>query len=617
MKKNILIISDELIPIKGNVATGGGIRAWGIGEGLRSRGHKVCYAIPQKNLIGMVNIPAHIRRYSFSGYTLLNIIDEASPDVIICQHWLTADYLPHVEIPVVIDLAVPLILEGVFKDWNVNEISIKKINALQKGDFFICANERQRTYYLPWLMMAGVDLKNSPIGNIDIVPISMPPAAPRRQIVKEPLFIYSGVFWPWQNPDMALMTVLSGINKYKKGYLKIIGGKFPLDYESRVNYKIPLNKAANNGRVIRQEAIPFNNLINEYCNASCAVDVMNKNIEREHASPVRTMIYLWCGLPVIIGDYMTISPLIEEYKAGWVVNPDNKKMISKVAESIIKNPEITEERSRGAVRLIKERFNWEDTIEPLERFIRLPFKKKKKGRGIVSISTAHGFMEDGIALRKEGKIKEAIENFKKAIEIHSSIEGLHLELGIAYREMRDINNALKAFEMEEKLYPGKAAVYHNRGFTYKRVHKYKEALKEFSKAVNIDPKAEWVHYDMGITYREMGDIESAIKGIEMEERLYPAKVVVLYNLYSAYEEIGKRKSAMEGFNKILKRKGVSSDFKAGCYFHLGMIYAEDNKTGEAIRFFEACLKLIPEHKKAAEYLKQLKVKSEELRVVNV
>src|SRR3989338_1012627 len=607
MKKNILLISDELIPIKGNAATGGGIRTWGIGEGLKSRGHKVCYAIPQKNLIGMVNIPAHIRRYSFSEDTLSKIIDEVSPDVIICQHWLAADYLPPVEIPVVIDLAVPLILEGIFKDWNANEISIKKIKALQKGDFFICANERQRTYYLPWLMMAGVDLKKSAIGNIDVVPISMPPVAPQRQIAKELIFIYSGVFWPWQNPDVALMTVLSGINKYKKGYLKIIGGKFPLDYESRVNYKIPLNKAANNGRIIRQEAIPFDNLINEYCNASCAVDVMNKNIEREHASPVRTMVYLWCGLPVIICDYMTISPLIEEYKAGWVVSPDNKKIISKVAESIIKNPEITEERSRGAVRLIKERFNWEDTIEPLDRFLRLPFKKRKKGSGIVSIATAHGFMEEGIALRKKGKIKEAIENYKRAVEIYSSIEGLHLELGIAYREMGDINNALKAFEREEKLYPGKAAVNHNRGLTYKGVHKYKETLKEFNNAININPKAEWVHYDMGITYREMGDIESAIEEIEMEERLYPGKVVVLYNLYSAYEEIGKRKSAMEGFYKILKRKGVLANFKSGCYFHLGKIYMEDKKQNEAIKFFKSCLELIPEHKKAAEYLRKLSV----------
>ncbi len=614
MKKKVLLISNELIPIKGNVATGGGIRAWGIGEGLKSRGHNVCYAIPQKNLIGMVNIPAHIRRHSFSEDTLSKVIDEASPDIIICQHWLTADYLPSplktcgdrpVEIPVVIDLAVPLILEGVFKDWNADEISIKKIKALQKGDFFICANDRQRTYYLSWLMMAGVDLKKAAIGNIDVVPISMPPVAPQRQIAEEPVFIYSGVFWPWQNPDAALMSVLDEMNKSKKGCLKIIGGKFPLDYESRVNYKVPLNNAVNNGRIIRQGAIPFDNLINEYCNASCAVDVMNKNIEREHASPVRTMVYLWCGLPVIIGDYMTISPFIEEYKAGWVVNPDNKKMISKVAESIIKNPEITEERSRGAVRLIKDRFNCEETIEPLDRFLRLPFKKKKKGRGIVSISTAHGFMEEGIALRKKGKIKEAIENYKRAIRIYSSIEGLHLELGIAYREIGDINNALREFEKEERLYPQKAAVYHNRGVAHKMQNRYKEALKEFNKAVNIDPKGEWVHYDTGITYREMGDIESAIEEIEMEERLYPGKVVVLYNLYSAYEEIGKRKSAVECFYKILKRKGVSANFKAGCYFHLGKIYMEDKKQNEAIKFFKMCIKLMPEHRKAAEYLKRI------------
>ena len=87
--------------------------------------------------------------------------------------------------------------------------------------------------------------------------------------------------------------------------------------------------------------------------------------------------------------------------------------------------------------------------------------------------------------------------------------------------------------------------------------------------------------------------------------MYPGKVVVLYNLYSAYEETGKRKSAMEGFYKILKRKGVSANFKAGCYFHLGKIYMEGKKQNEAIKFFKMCLKLMPGHRKAKGCLELL------------
>jgi tetratricopeptide (TPR) repeat protein len=602
MGKKVLLIANELIPIKGNVATGGGIRTWGVGEGLRSRGHKIYYSIPQKNLIGMINLPDHIRKYSFGEDTLSKIIDEISPDVIICQHWLAADYLPSVKIPVVIDLAVPLLLEGIFKDWDADEAGVKKIKALQKGDFFICANERQRSYYLAWLMMAGVDLKKR---HIDIIPISLSPKTPSRQAGKELTFVYSGTFWPWQNPDTALMSVLKGVNKYKKGYLKIIGGKFPLDHESRVNYKIPLNKAVNNRRVIRQEAIPFDSLVNEYCRASCAVDVMNKNIEREHASPIRTMIYLWCGLPVISGDYMAISPLINEYNAGWTVSDKDRDGIDGIIGAIIKNPSVLGERSRSAVRLIKERFNWEDTIEPLDRFLQMPFRKKENGIGIVNISLAYGFSEKGVALRKERKFKEAVENFKKAVENYPSIEGLHLELGITYRELGDMKNALEEFKIEAKLYPKKAAVYHNRGIVYRMQNKYKEALKEFNKAINIDPKAEWTHYDMGITYREMGDIKNAIEEIKMEDRLYPGKAAVLYSLYSVYGEIGEKKSAAEGFYKVLKVKGVSVNFKAGCYFHLGKIYFENNEKDKAVKFFKKCLKLMPKHRKAKEYLELL------------
>jgi tetratricopeptide (TPR) repeat protein len=533
----------------------------------------------------------------------MDIIDRVSPDAIICQHWLAADYLSKVDIPVIIDLAVPLILEGVFKGWNADEVGIKKIKSLQKGDFFICANERQRSYYLPWLMMAGVDLQKE---HIAIIPISLPPKPLLRKRGDEIVFIYSGIFWPWQDSERALMSVLKEIGRLKEGYLKIIGGKFPLDYESRVNYRTPL-KNVDDSRLIRQDVIPFNKLIDEYCNASCAVDVMKRNIEREHASPIRTMTYLWCGLPVIIGDYMPISPHINEYGAGWTVSHEDKKGIARIVETIIKNSSILDERSRGAVRLIKEKFNCEETIEHLDRFLKLPFKRNRRNNGIVSISMSYGFMDRGIDLRSKGKYKEAISELKRGIEICPSMENIHLELAIAYREIGDIESALDEIEKEARVYHGKAAVHHQRGIAYRMQHKYKNALKEFNKAITIDPKAEWVHQEMGITYREMGDIENAIKEFKIEEGLYPGKTVTQYNLYSSAKDGGKREFAKRGFLDIPKKKNSSIGLKAGCCFHLGKIYLEDNRIHEAVKFFTRCLELMPEHKKAGEYLNQLKM----------
>lgn len=219
------------------------------------------------------------------------------------------------------------------------------------------------------------------------------------------------------------------------------------------------------------------------------------------------------------------------------------------------------------------------------------------------------WMKLGMAglLREQRRYDDAFRLYQEIEHSDRKKEWLCLEKGITYREMGDIGNALKEFEKEERLYPQKVAVYHNRGIAYKMQNKYKEALEEFNKALAIDPKTEWVHHEMGITYREMGDMDNAVKELELEDRLYQGKTVTQYNLYSVYEGNGRKGIAIDGYNRLLENRDMSESFKAGCYFHLGKLYAEDNKKNEAIKLFEKCLELIPEHKRAAEYLKQLKL----------
>lgn len=236
----------------------------------------------------------------------------------------------------------------------------------------------------------------------------------------------------------------------------------------------------------------------------------------------------------------------------------------------------------------------------------------------LKLNPADIWMKLGMAglLREQKRYKDAFKLYQEIEHNNREKEWLCLEKGITYREMGDMENAFKEFENEERLYP-KSDIYHQKGITNRMLRKYKEALKEFNKALAIDPRAEWVHHEMGITYREMGDMENAVKELELEDKLYPGKAVTQYNLYSVYEGNGRKGFAINGYYRFLENRDMSDNFKAGCYFHLGKIYMEDKKNSEAIKFFKRCLELIPEHKKAAEYLKQLKGKSEELRVVNV
>jgi hypothetical protein len=105
---------------------------------------------------------------------------------------------------------------------------------------------------------------------------------------------------------------------------------------------------------------------------------MQRNAERELAFTTRTVEYLWCGLPVIYNNYAELADYIRSYDAGWALDPQDQNALWHVFEEILSSPELLEERSSNAQRLVRDYLTWDRTIEPLDTFCRNPFKSHKK-----------------------------------------------------------------------------------------------------------------------------------------------------------------------------------------------------------------------------------------------
>ena len=90
--------------------------------------------------------------------------------------------------------------------------------------------------------------------------------------------------------------------------------------------------------------VPVDELEATYTRAHVAVDLMRRNPERELAFASRTVHYLWCGLPVIHSRFSEVAALIEEYEAGWMVDPDDAAGI----RAIVRASWQTRRKPRGA-----------------------------------------------------------------------------------------------------------------------------------------------------------------------------------------------------------------------------------------------------------------------------
>ena len=83
-------------------------------------------------------------------------------------------------------------------------------------------------------------------------------------------------------------------------------------------------------------------------------------------------------------------------------------------------------------------------------------------------------------------------------------------------------------------------------------------------------------------------------------------VIDIYNIASMYKILKRTDLSIKWFDKVIN-KTEDKKIKSGAYFHLGEIelLLKNNKR-KAIKYLEKCLKLNPKHRKAKEYLDDLK-----------
>ncbi len=373
--KKVLVFVADAYPLPNSMCSGAGLRAYGLVEGLRAKGHEVIVSLP-RIMADRHQLPAQLKQDVWSAYNQGAIIEQNKPDVVIFCHW-PAVVVDRIELPAVIDLHGPHILEREYQSHgNLRINRAAKLNALRKADFFTCAGDLQRAYFTSWLINAGFQ---EPEKIIKTVHVSLSPRLPETNWDEKSVrFLYGGIHLPWQDPSIAMRATADALKEAtrqgKKGELHIFGSRHPFHNINQGIFSNIQGWFKDDPNIKLHETIPRDELLEFYSRGHCALDLMAYNLERELAFTTRTVEYLWCGLPVIYNDYSELSQYINGYKAGWTLPPNDEQMIKETIFSIARDPEILIERSCNAQKLVSERFTWDKTIEPLHRFCLAPFK---------------------------------------------------------------------------------------------------------------------------------------------------------------------------------------------------------------------------------------------------
>lgn len=205
-----------------------------------------------------------------------------------------------------------------------------------------------------------------------------------------------------------------------------------------------------------------------------------------------------------------------------------------------------------------------------------------KKQGIILARAHDAYNSLGIALKAEGKLKEAEEVFRKAISFEPSSHALHVNLGNTLQELNRIDDAAENFRKAILLKPDCAETHFNLANALQRAEQYTESVLVYEKAIDLNPKHKVAFNNLGLALSKLGRLKEA-------ETQYKNALKLMPNYYEAHLNIGNLHYTLQKFDKAEEdyQKAIAiQPYNANAYLNLCELYEKTNKLTDVLSVVE-------------------------------
>ena len=207
-----------------------------------------------------------------------------------------------------------------------------------------------------------------------------------------------------------------------------------------------------------------------------------------------------------------------------------------------------------------------------------------------------------------GDFDAAAKQYEIAARMDPSEKNL-FDLGTDLLRHRAVQQALTVFRYAAPRYPSSARIHVALGVALYSAGEYSDAVEALCRAVDLDPKDTKALGFLGGMYDVAPELsEQVSRRLARFAELYPNNVAAnyYYALSLRRRNLTPGLSGNEARVEALLRKAVTLDPNfADAHFQLGLLYADEGKTGAAIRELEAAVRLRPALKTAHYRLSRL------------
>jgi glycosyltransferase involved in cell wall biosynthesis len=333
-------------------------------------------------------------------------------EVVVLQGFVSyhAPWLVRGEKILVIDLYDPINLEQLeqLRDRPATDrhatldVTVRVLNEqLVRGDFFICASEEQRHFWLGQLSALGrlnpenYDRDPSMHSLITVCPFGLPSRPPTAEhpAIKgvapgithaDKVILWAGGIYNWFDP----LTLLRALHRLEAAHtdlrLYFLGMKHP-------NPDVPAMRMAGAARALAAElglvgrSVYFNEGWVDYADrqnylldADVGVSTHFEQLETTFSFRTRILDYLWAGMPVVTTGGDSFGALVAAEGLGVTVAERDVDGLAAALERTVYDSNFVA-ACRANVERVRRRFVWEQSLQPLSEFCAAPARAADAG----------------------------------------------------------------------------------------------------------------------------------------------------------------------------------------------------------------------------------------------
>jgi glycosyltransferase involved in cell wall biosynthesis len=291
------------------------------------------------------------------------------------------------DLPIAVDLYDPMHLEALESadpDLLVPYTTNLLRDQLWRGDYFFCASERQRDFWLGMLAANGRitprRYEDDPDLNalIGVVPFGIAGEEPQRlgEGVRselegigpdDPLFVWNGGIWQWFDPDLLVLAIDRLRHELPDVRALFMGVRRPgseLTEEARRLIELIDEHGLRDTHVFVRDWTPYAERADTYLDATAVVSLHHAHIETRFSFRTRLLDSIWSATPIICTAGDVLAPVVRDEQIGIAVPAGDLDAIVDALRVLATEPErVADMRTR--LRALASEYHWEVAAAPL------------------------------------------------------------------------------------------------------------------------------------------------------------------------------------------------------------------------------------------------------------